>query len=122
MKIAETDVALQSSLRAASLVDKDAREAGLSMLREQLTAKDAVLSELAARSRKLADKLSRAKTHSGNGGTVLDGLESAADDCERPLKRAKVARSCEDSSTTPSTAAPWHRWLNKKNTKIFVKR
>lgn len=102
-KTAETDLALKPSLRKAAL-EIDAHTAGIPELQVQLMAKSAKLLELCAENGKLGDKLSHAKAQNTGGGTVSDDLESVAGSCERPLRREKAARLCENPSTTPSTA------------------
>lgn len=61
--------------------------------------------ELCAKNGDLADKVSQLKMPNAAGGIVLDHRKSVAGSCERPLKRAKVARSCKNSFTTPFTVA-----------------
>lgn len=73
--------------------------------KKQLTARNAVLLEFCTKTSKLADVLGRVKTQNASGGTASDDLKSVVDSSERLSKRAKVARPCEDLSTTTSTAA-----------------
>lgn len=98
-------MALQSLLWEATLENMDARSAEMTELQELLTAKDAESSELRTKNSKLVDELSWVKTQNATGGTISDDLMSVADSCDRPLKRAKVARLGKDTSTTPSMTA-----------------
>lgn len=61
LKIAESDVALQSSLRKATLEEMDAHTAEKAELQEQPMAKRAELSELLSKNGELANELRRVK-------------------------------------------------------------
>lgn len=98
-------MALQLSLREATLKEMDACTSETAEIPEQLTPKGAELSQLTEKHRELSEKLNRMKTQNAADPTVVNDQKSVAGGCERPNKRAVMARQCKESSTTPSTAA-----------------
>lgn len=105
LKVAETDIAMPSTLQEATREKMDFHVGKIAELQGQLTATDAELFQLSAMYRERAEMLNRVKSQSVAAPTVLDYRKSVAVDCERPNKRAGVEAQCEELSTTSSTAA-----------------
>lgn len=105
LKAVEADEVLQPPFWEAALVEMDVHSAMRAVLEELLTARSTKLSELRAKNGEPGAKRSRVKAQSAIASTVSDDLKLVAGTIERSMKRAKVARTCEVSSTTLSTAA-----------------
>lgn len=81
----------------------DSQATEITAPQKQLAAKSVELLQLPAKHVELKDMLSRVKVQNAAGATVSDDVESVAGAYERPAKRARMTRQCEDSSTTSST-------------------
>lgn len=89
---------------------------------ERLAAKSAELAQLSANHGELTNELSRVNLQKVVGTTVSDDLKSVVGAYERPAKRVKMTRQCEDSSTTPWQRRFWLCWLKGMIFRINVKR
>lgn len=105
LRVAQADTVLRYTLREAAREEMDDTEIGKTILRKQLAGRYAELSQLLAKHVVLTNSLSRAKSQSATGASVLDGLHLVAGNCERPAKQSKMAGQCNDSSMTPSPTA-----------------
>lgn len=83
----------------------DTHTAEIGHLQKHATARSAELSQLLAKSSELISGLSRVNSQNADEATVLNDLESVAENCKRADIRATVTRQCNELSITPSTAA-----------------
>lgn len=103
-KVDKADVMLQLGIWEAVREKMGTKTEAKAKIEEQLAAKSAELVQLSAERGELYDELSLANLQHAAGATVSEDLESLAGACDRPSKRTKVTRSCEESSTKPPAA------------------
>lgn len=98
--MAQDDVVLQSGLWKAAREEIDAQTVKIKELQERLAVVSAELSQLSAIHGKLTDDLSRVKSQRAADATVSYDQKSIAGVHERLIRRAKMTRKWEESSTT----------------------
>lgn len=99
----------------------DAQTANVVGLQDYMPATNASLLLSSAKHEELNDKPRRVSSQHATGATVPDDLKLVAGACERPEKRVKLTRPCEESSTTSLTAVFFALLTKRDDLKIALK-